>query len=173
LLTVAGINMINLTDTITNFGFKASPYTVLYHMNFGYPLLSEEAELVIDPELTLPRDETAESGISEFRQFSKPQANFREQVFDHKMKSAIDGRARVTLKNKSIGISLSIDFDTSTLPYLVQWKMMGQGEYVLGLEPANIPGKNRKVLKEEKMLPYLQPGESIINKIRIILEDLS
>jgi hypothetical protein len=171
LLTITGRNTINLTDTITNFGFKPSPYTILYHMNFGYPLLSEETELLIDPELTIPRDQIAASGMGEFRQFSGPQANYSEQVFDHKMKPGKDGRASVTLKNKRIGISLSIDFDTRTLPYLVQWKMMGQGEYVLGLEPANIPGKNRKILREENILPILNGGESVVNNIRIMLED--
>ena len=50
--SVRGQNVIRLTDKITNFGSKPSPYTILYHMNFGYPLLSEDAELVIDP-LTL------------------------------------------------------------------------------------------------------------------------
>jgi len=39
----------------------------------------------------------------------------------------------VILKNKKLGISLSIGFDTATLPYLTQWKMMGEGDYVLGL----------------------------------------
>jgi hypothetical protein len=31
--------------------------------------------------------------------------------------------------------------------------MVGKGEYVLGLEPCNVPGKNRKVLRKENILP--------------------
>jgi hypothetical protein len=171
--TVTGQNSLHISDKVTNFGFKPSPYTILYHMNIGYPLLSEDAELLIDPAKTFPRDESARSGMNEFRKFIKPQAGFNEQVFDHLMNTDSDGKAKVTVKNEKIGIALSIQFDAHTLPYLVQWKMMGQGEYVLGLEPANIPGKNRKILKEEKMLPYLQAGESISNNIDIILEDIS
>lgn len=50
--------------------------------------------------------------------------------------------------------------------------MMEQGEYVLGLEPANVPLKNRKELRDENTLPYLQPGESISNTIEVVLTDI-
>jgi hypothetical protein len=173
LSTVVGTNTIILTDTITNFGYKSSPFTLLYHMNIGYPMLSEDAELFVDPALTSPRDEDAKTGMADFRHFSVPMANYREQVFFHRMKTGKDGMANVELKNKTLGISLSVNFDTAIMPYLVQWKMMGQGDYVLGLEPANVPVKDRKALKEEKLLPYLHAGESVTNKISIILEDLS
>jgi hypothetical protein len=171
--TVLGQNILHISDTITNFGFKPSPYTILYHMNIGYPLLSEVAELIIDPAQTLPRDKTAADGIGKFKQFIKPQAGFQEQVFIHTMKVDKTGETLVKLQNKKIGIALTIKFSVVSLPYLMQWKMMGQGEYVLGLEPANIPLKNRKELKEENILPLLQPSESAANSIEVILEDIS
>jgi hypothetical protein len=170
--TVAGTNIINITDTVTNFGFRPSPFTILYHMNMGYPLLSEDAELVIDPAQTLPRDDSAAMGLKEFRKFTMPQEGFKEQVFDHLMKADSKGMATVALQNKKLGISLKICFNTASLPYLVQWKMMGQGDYVLGLEPSNAPGKNRKLLREENMLPELKPGECKVNTIEVILEEI-
>jgi hypothetical protein len=170
--TVMGKNTIHISDTITNFGFTPSPYTVLYHMNLGYPLLSEEAQLILDPEMTLPRDDTAAAGIHEFRSFTKPQPGFQEQVFNHQMKAGADGTAKVTLSNKKAGLALTIRFDATRLPYLIQWKMMGQGEYVLGLEPSNVLLKNRKELKMENILPYLQPDESITNTIEVIVEEI-
>lgn len=171
LMTVAGKNTIHITDTVTNFGFNPSPFTILYHMNLGYPLLNENAELLIDPASTTPRDEIAQKGINDIRKFTGPQPGFREQVFDHLMKAETNGMASVTLLNKGLGISLQIRFDTSTLPYLVQWKNMGQGDYVLGLEPCNTPGKNRKLLRESKMLPVLGPGESRTHRVEVILDD--
>jgi hypothetical protein len=170
--TILGQNSLRISDTVTNYGFTPSPYTILYHMNLGYPLLDEDAELVIDPEITLPRDETAAAGIHEFKQFIKPQAGFQEQVFNHKMKAGLDGKTMLTLKNQKIGLALIIKFDTVTLPYLIQWKMMGQGEYVLGLEPSNVLLKNRKELREENILPLLQPDESITNDIEVIVEEI-
>jgi galactose mutarotase-like enzyme len=172
LLTVAGTNTIRITDTVTNFGFNPSPFTILYHMNLGYPLLNENAELLIDSVSTSPRDESAEKGIPEISKFTRPQAGFREQVFDHLMKADSKGMTSAKLQNRSLGISLTIRFDTSTLPYMVQWKNMGQGDYVLGLEPCNTPGKNRKLLRESNMLPVLNPGESRTHRIEVLLDEV-
>ena len=171
--TIQGTNKLRINDTVTNFGNKPSPYTILYHMNIGYPLLSEDSVLVIDPVKTMPRDDSAASGINEFKKFTKPQAGFREQVFDHLMKADSNGETITTLQNPKLGVALSIKFRVAQLPYLVQWKMLAQGEYVLGLEPCNIPGKNRKTLKEENILPWLNPGESSSNVIEIELCDIN
>jgi galactose mutarotase-like enzyme len=170
--SIQGHNIITINDTVTNTGYKTSPYTILYHMNLGYPLLSEDAELLIDPVSSVPVTPFAAEGINEFRQFPKPQANIQEQVYFHLMKPDSNGDATVMLQNKKLGIELKIKFNTASLPWLTQWKMMGMGEYVLGLEPCNVPAKNRVALKEEKILPLLHPGESVTNKIEVSLSDL-
>lgn len=168
--TIQGHNNIILNDKITNFGSQPSPYTILYHMNLGYPLLCEDAELIIDPVQTLPRDSVAAEAMKDFKQFIKPKPGFNEQVFFHTMKPDVNGQSSATLQNKKLGIALTIKFDAVRLPYLTQWKMMGSGDYVLGLEPCNVPLKNRKVLRDEKILPLLEPGESTVHSIEVILE---
>ena len=170
--SVRGQNVIRLTDKITNFGNIPSPYTVLYHMNFGYPLLTEDSDLVIDPLETIPRDPNAEAGIKEFRNFIKPQPSYSEQVFFHIMKGDKQGETTVTLRNKKMGVSVIIKFNINQLPFVTQWKMMGNGEYVLGIEPCNVLCKSRKVLREENALPFLNPGESSTNVIEVIIHDL-
>jgi len=170
--TILGQNSLQITDKVTNFGYKKSPYTILYHMNMGYPFLSEDAELIIDPEKTWARDEIAEKGIRQFRQFSKPQAGYQEQVFFHIMKADEKGETRVSLRNKKLGIALTVSFNVAGLKYLTQWKMMGQGDYVLGIEPCNVPCTNRKAMREEKLLPFLQPGESSTNTLKVIVEEI-
>jgi hypothetical protein len=163
--TVQGQNSIKIKDTVTNAGFRTSPYTILYHMNFGYPLLSESAELIVDPEKTVAATPFAEEGLGEFRRFIKPQAGIEEQVYYHTMKADMHGESKVTLLNKKLGISATIRFNNDRLPLLTEWKMMGMGDYVLGLEPCNVPTRNRAVLKEENILPYLKAGESVINNV--------
>ena len=88
------------------------------------------------------------------------------------MKADSKGNAQVCLQNKKLGISLTIKFNTDQLPYLTEWKMMGMGEYVLGLEPCNVPAKNRVALKEENILPFLKAGETVTNNIEVELSDL-
>jgi galactose mutarotase-like enzyme len=170
--TIQGQNSIRIKDTVTNFGYKPSPYTILYHMNFGYPLLSEFSELIIDPEKTVPATPFAAEGIGEFRQFIKPVANCQEQVYFHTMKEDSYGFSMVSLQNRKLGISMTIKFGTAQLPYLTEWKMMGMGEYVLGLEPCNVPARNRVALKEDNILPYLKAGETVINNIEVELTDI-
>jgi galactose mutarotase-like enzyme len=169
--SIQGQNKLIINDTVTNFGYSPAPYTILYHMNLGYPLLSEKAVLILDPKNTIPASTDSETAIDEFRRFSKPVAGFREHVFYHKMKGNSKGETSVSLENKALGIALTIKFRIKELPWLTQWKMLGQGDYVLGLEPCNVPPKNRVVLKNEGILPYLKPGESTTNSIEIILSD--
>jgi hypothetical protein len=170
--SVQGKNRLSIRDTITNFGYKASPYTILYHMNLGYPLLSEHSELIIDPVSTEPATPYAAEGINEFRRFIKPKANCQEQVYFHKMYDGKKNEASVCLRNKKTGVSLEIIFNADKLPWLTEWKMMGMGEYVLGLEPCNVPAKNRAALKGENILPWLEAGETVINNIEVVLSDI-
>jgi len=170
--SVSGQNIILLTDIITNFGSKPSPYTILYHMNFGYPLLSEDTELTIDPLKTVPRDTDAVPGMKDFRSFIKPQQNYKEQVFFHTMQGNRNGDASVSVRNKKTGVAVNISININQLPYIAQWKMMGWGEYVLGIEPSNVPVQSRKTLRENNTLPILQPDESKTNVIKIEVESI-
>jgi galactose mutarotase-like enzyme len=170
--SVLGKSIIYIHDKITNFGDRPSPFTILYHMNFGYPFLSEDTELIIEPSETIPRDPDAVPGLNEFRHFIKPQPDYKEQVFYHKMKGSNAGEAEVTIRNQTVKTAVTIKFNIKQLPYITQWKMMGNGEYVLGIEPCNIPCKSRNVLREENILPFLQPGESKTIDLEIIVSDL-
>jgi hypothetical protein len=165
-------NAIFLSDTITNFGNKPSPYTILYHFNFGYPLLSEDTEMLIEPLLTVPRDNDALSGMSDFHRFIKPLPEYREQVFFHTMKGNDQGDTTVVIRNKKVGTAVSLSFNVYQLPYVTQWKTMAYGEYALGIEPCNVLCKSRKALRDDNALPVLQPGESITNKIQIRVADI-
>ncbi|MGQ9620637.1 MAG: aldose 1-epimerase family protein [Bacteroidales bacterium] len=169
--SVLGQNNINIRDRITNFGSSQSPYMILYHLNFGYPLLSEHCELLIDPVKTDPVNKSAETSLIDYKKIIKPQLDFQEQVFCHTMKGSDTGEAVVSLINRLNGTSLQIRFNINQLPYLIQWKMMGYGDYVMGLEPSNVPLKNRKDLKNEGTLPYIQPGMSVINDLEISLSE--
>ena len=55
---------------------------------------------------------------------------------------------------------LRIDFySKDQLKNLVQWKMLGQGAYVLGIEPANCHVEGRAAERARDTLEFLQPGE--------------
>ncbi len=165
--SACGSNKIRITDKVTNTGPRPAPFNILYHINLGWPLLSPSAELVIDPASTEPIDAHSAKDIDTLRQFIEPAAGFSEQLYFHTMPE--NKICEATLKNPELGMSLTVRIDTAKLPYISQWKMMGRGEYVLGIEPGNVPSRPRTWLREKGLLPYLAPGESYDTWVEFLL----
>ncbi len=170
--TRLGSNKIWLEDTVTNEGYDPQPHMILYHFNLGFPLLSEEARLHVDVEETAPRDADAEAGLVDWDRFQPPTTRYREQVFRHVPVAGVDGRVEIELENPSLGLGLRWTYDKAHLPHLFQWKMMGKGMYLLGIEPANssVMG-GRAAARESGDLPYLEPGESRTYAIEVEVVD--
>lgn len=122
-----------ITDTITNQAFKEETLRLLYHVNFGFPFLSPNSEIILPNAKTHPRDINAEKGVDHYLKILPPQDNYNEQVYLHQLINK--GINQFSVKNKSLGLMVSCQFDSSQLPYLTQWNQFGKNEYVLGLEP--------------------------------------
>ena len=156
-------NTLTISDTVTNLDTKTSPCMIMYHMNMGYPLLSEESVLTIPSLAVRPRDEEAAKGLADWNKLQTPTANYAEQCFYH----SFEGEGKASLYNPTIGKGLEITFDTAQLPCFTQWKQMGVRDYVLGLEPGNVTPDGRDVMRREGKLQFLQPGESKTFEVRL------
>jgi hypothetical protein len=84
-----------------------------------------------------------------------------------------DGLGHCALINPNLGngLGLRISFSVESLPFLSEWKMMGEGDYVVGLEPVNVRIENRAILRKEGLLPFLKPGESRTMRVEIGILD--
>jgi hypothetical protein len=172
--TRMGSSQINIEDHVTNEGFSPQPHMILYHFNLGFPLLSESLRLVLEPKETIARDAEGEKGIREWRNFTPPQHGFNEQVFRHIPPANADGQAEVKLENPEHGVALTLKFDLATLPYLYQWKMMGEGLYVLGIEPSNSSTLlGRASARAQGVLPHLEPGETRVYRLSLDIAALA
>ena len=149
-------NKITLTDTVENHGDDVSPVMVLYHMNMGYPLLSENTRLQIPSVKVTPRNDHAAKDLDTHLKGLKPTPHFEEQCYFHEFEKV--GKAKMF--NTAIGVGLAITFDTGNLNHFCQWKMMGRHDYVMGLEPGNCTPDGRDVMRREGKLQFLQPGET-------------
>lgn len=149
-------NEIKLTDRITNTGSCETPLEVLYHCNMGYPLLSENSEISIPGTEVIPRNDHAKSGIDSCLNAIKPQNGYEEMCYYHTM----TGEAEVSIFNPEINKGLTMKYDTKELPCFTQWKMMGEYDYVMGLEPGNCYPDGRDVMREKGMLEFLKPDET-------------
>ena len=150
-------NVFSVEDRIKNEGDSAYPVEVLYHMNMGYPLLSENSLIYIPSDQVTPRDRRAAEGMEEWNRMGKPQAGFEEQCYYHKFSG--EGKAGVFEPEEELG--LVITFDSRNLNYFTEWKMMGVRDYVLGLEPGNCHPDGRKKMREDGTLKILAPEEEV------------
>lgn len=174
LRTSLGSRSISITDTVTNFGFRESPLMLLYHINLGYPLVSAGSEVRMSiPSTVIPRDEAASAGLESLWQLQDPTPGFAEQVFFHELDSSRE-TCKVAVFNRALSYGVMLSFPTAELPHLCHWKMMGEGDYVLGFEPCTAPPIGRKRAMDRGVLPLLGAQETRNIHLRIsLLDDIS
>ena len=132
-----GVNEITVKDYVTNRAATDDVVQILYHCNFGYPLVSPSMRLVAEKHNIVPRTDKAKANIADWAVFPAPIDGFEEECFFHELPADANGIAAMAIENPDVNIRLRISYDTSTLPRLVEWKNPLAGYYVLGLEPTN------------------------------------
>ena len=158
IVTKLGSNTLQIRDVVENVGFDKTPFMLMYHMNFGYPVVSENSRLIgaFSPGETngTPNDP------EEFTRFEAPTPGVGEKVFFHQPLTDADGNTAVGIANDELNFGAYIAFNRSQLPCFTQWKMMGAQDYVVGLEPGNCNPLGRIPAREQGKLQYLEPGET-------------
>ncbi|MFH0939178.1 MAG: aldose 1-epimerase family protein [Planctomycetota bacterium] len=162
-----GANFIEIRDTITNEDFIDAPLLLLYHFNIGFPIVTDGSRLLCRAKTTTPRDAEAEKGLATCKQFEAPQVGYKEQVFYHDLTAAADGKVSVAIVTPACNQALLLEYPKKALPYFVQWKMMRQGSYVVGLEPANCHVGGRAAEREAGTMEILKPGAEKSVTLRI------
>ena len=160
--TSLGATSFQIDDTVRNEGYRATPHMLLYHCNFGFPVVSPDSELIVDnDESVRGRDPVAQSGLAEHTHFGQPETGYLEQVFFHKPRPAADGLVTARIINRALNFGGFVRYRAEELPALAQWKQMGAGEYVCALEPATNHEAPRAALRQQGKLRLLAPGEEI------------
>ena len=133
--------------------------------NCWYPVVDEKAVLLEPRANVSSRDGEAEKGIENFASFEKPEKGFSEQVYFHDIEADGDGNGNIAIVNEAFsngnGIGIWLKYNKDNLPYLIQWKQMGMGEYVCGIEPGNSYPRGRSIEKKEGTFRYIEPGQKV------------
>ena len=159
-------NTIEIRDCIENIGSKTSPCMVLYHFNIGYPLLCEKTEVTIPFHAVKARDEHAQRDIENSLVMHEPTPGYKERCYYYDVKGQ-SGVGTAMVYNDDMQKGLKLHFDKQTLDHFVQWKMLGEHEYVLGLEPANCTPDGRDIMRKENKLRFLRPKEQYKTTLKI------
>jgi hypothetical protein len=155
-----GENKIQIHDTVENCGFEPQPLMLLYHFNFGHPLVGSEAKMITsDCAGVIPRDDTAKAGLEQCREFQSPAHRYAEQVFYYDLIPEQDGTVSAGLHNPALNLSAAVRFKKNELPYLIEWKQMGEGDYVCGIEPATWKPEGRDKAREQGELMIIEPED--------------
>lgn len=151
---------ITVSDQLTNLAHGPEEYALLYHCNFGYPLVSAQARLALPSvRKTTPRTPFASTGLGRETTFDAPIPGEEERVFFHE-----DMAHEVSLLNEAVGIRMDLTWSDS-LPILAHWRSMASGDYVCGLEPTNCYIMGRKFERENGTLPVLQSFETVKTEV--------
>jgi hypothetical protein len=130
---------------------------LVYHVNVGWPVVDEGAELLAPATAVRPRDHEPTEGYATFH---GPEAGYVEQVFEHDLVAEADGRVPVAVVNRAAGIGAYQVFRQRQLPFHFVWRMLGEGTYVIGIEPSTNRPAGRIDARRRGELIELQPGES-------------
>jgi hypothetical protein len=160
--TKIGSSAVSVHDEVLNFSATPATMQMLYHVNFGLPLLDGGSRVVAPVKNVVPRNARAASGIKSWDSYSAPEPGFEEQVYFTDLHGTDDGTTRAMLKNAHATRGVSVVYNTRQLPCFSIWKDTAAEAdgYVTGLEPGtNYPNPRSFETAKERVVK-LAPGQS-------------
>lgn len=173
--TVPGSNGFQLADLIVNEGEDEQEFQIIYHANFGPPLLEEGSTFAAAVERVTPFNQHAAKDLASYGNYQGPRLGFIEQVYCLRPKSDRAGRALIMLRNKARDKAVSMKFATGELPFVTLWKntnALKEG-YVTGLEPGTGFPNNRRIERKFGRVPKLPPGGTFKASIDVTIHTTS
>lgn len=151
-----------MEDTVENKGYSRTEHMLLYHINIGFPVVDEGSYIHTHASSITPRDAEAVKGKEDYSKFTAPVKDFKEKVYFHEMipdKKGFVHAALINPKFEGKGLGVYIRYKKKEFPKFVEWKQMGEGTYVVGMEPANCLVEGRDKDRKRGILQFLKPGE--------------
>jgi hypothetical protein len=158
-----GDSGIHLIDEVSNFSASPAQTQMLYHVNFGSPLLGEGAKIVAPVKTIVPRNANAAKSVTRWDHYPAPAAGTEESVYFFELFADAASRTQAMLRNAESTLGVSMSWDTETLPYFTLWKnpTAAADGYVTGLEPGtNFPNPRSFEGKQGRYVT-LAPDQSV------------
>ncbi|NJC24475.1 galactose mutarotase-like enzyme [Arthrobacter pigmenti] len=163
---VDGMSRLTVTDEVTNIGPEAAPLSMLYHLNFGAPVVAPGSQVIVASEEV--RAATPHPDVPDWSVLPKPADHITEAVFEHRrVRQTSDGLARATILSSVADLAVVVDWSATTLPRLHQWMFPTRGRWALGIEPATAPLFGPDRANKNAGAPVLAPGQSRSHEVRI------
>jgi hypothetical protein len=160
--TRVGQPSLRIRDTVENLSGSPTDIQLLYHINFGPPLLGAGARVVAPVQALVPRTAAAAAELSQWDSYPPPRAGTLEQVYFFQLQSNHQQQTAVLLHDATAARGVSVHYNTRQLPCFTLWKnpTAEADGYVTGLEPAtNYPNPRSFETRQGRVVP-LGPGET-------------
>ncbi len=167
--TKVGQPGLKITDTVSNLWAESSELELIYHVNFGLPLLNPGSKVVLPVKKIAPRDAVAVENLSEWDTYGPETAGAAEAVFFLDLAPDAEGQTMALLKNVSGDQGVSLAFNKKQLPCFTLWKnrQPATDGYVTGLEPGTNFPNVKSFEKQQGRVITLAPGESLAFEITL------
>ncbi len=158
---------LTIHDVITNFEAADEPYMLLYHFNFGYPLLQADSCVQFSKADTSPMNDMSTDSVH----MMDPVDGRGEELY---FRTNLGSKACGVIYNEKLELGAYVAFDTANLPNCLEWKNMKSHDYVLAIEPCNTCGLNRKAAMEQEKIAVLPAYSSVENHLELgVLDGLT
>jgi Domain of unknown function (DUF4432) len=151
-----------LEDKVTNRGGADQEFEMIYHVNYGAPLLEGGARFVAAVKRVTPMNAHAAGAVAEFASYRGPTPGFIEQVYCLQTLADREGRTTLMLRNAAGDRAATMSFAVDQLPCFTLWKNTNHSDEgcVTGLEPGTNYPNNRRVERQAGRVLKLKPGQS-------------
>ena len=154
---------ITVEDIISNESWYETPLLTSYHINFGFPLVSPSAKVDFHHQVSAEcyNDASHIHGLTDIDGCDAPTKNFAEQIYlqhlqpDHGFCS-FTVQNQVEQQNLAVTVRYSENFN-----HLIHWRQFGEGDYVLGFEPANTTIHGRAEERANNHIVTLKPQDFV------------
>jgi len=162
LSTIPGSNKFQISDKITNLSALSQEFGILYHTNFGPPLMEKDGKFLAPVKKVSPINEHSAKAVKTYDRYPGPIPGFPEEVYCIILYGDKNDKTIAMLENGGGDKAVSMTYSTKELPYFTLWKnpVAPEDGYVTGLEPGTGFPRNRSVERKFGRVPKLAPHQS-------------
>jgi hypothetical protein len=159
IMIAPGASSFHIRDSLMNLSAYEQEFELIYHANYGPPLLEKGARFVAAVKRITPFNAHAAKSTSSFAEYAEPTKGFVEQVYLIEPFADAQDQTTVMLHNAAGDRAVTMRYNIRELPYFTLWKNTTALEegYVTGLEPGTSSPANRSIERKARRVPTLRP----------------
>lgn len=160
--TEVGSNTFRIEDSLKNYSIYDQEFQIIYHANYGPPLLEQGSRFLAAIKEIRPFNAHAAKSLDSFAEYVAPTKGFVEQVYGIIPLADANNKTTAMLHNAAGDKAVTMTYDVTQLPYFSLWKNTTALEegYVTGLEPGTGFPPNRSIERKAGRVPKLKPNET-------------